>query len=155
MDAESLVRGYVLCRGLQVELGICQLTIDGYLFELGGVHLILGVEWLSSLGEVRVDWGMMVMRFLHGSKEVEIQKDPSLSRSLVSLRSLSKTVDIESCGAVRTATGEDTASQPENKEVMPAEVGRLLAKYQDIFNEPQGLPPRSIVFTSKKAVDRL
>lgn len=36
---------------LRVELGVCQLTIDGYLFELGRVDLILGIEWLSSLGE--------------------------------------------------------------------------------------------------------
>lgn len=35
-----------VCRGLRVDL---QLTIEGYLFELRGVDLILGVEWLSSL----------------------------------------------------------------------------------------------------------
>lgn len=29
-----------VCRELQVELGLCQLIIDGYLFELGGVVLI-------------------------------------------------------------------------------------------------------------------
>lgn len=45
-------------RGVQsvhVDLGVYQVTINGCLFELGGVDLILRVEWLSSLGEVLVD----------------------------------------------------------------------------------------------------
>lgn len=59
-------------------LGTCELDIVGYLFELGGVDVILGVDWLRTLGEVRVDWGRMRMVFLKEGHEIVLQGDPSL-----------------------------------------------------------------------------
>ncbi|KZV42476.1 hypothetical protein F511_38731 [Dorcoceras hygrometricum] len=61
------VRGKGLCRNLQVDLGACQLRITGHLFELGGVDVILGVDWLRTLGEVMLDWGKMRCDSVMGS----------------------------------------------------------------------------------------
>lgn len=47
-----------------------------YLFELGGVHLILRVIWLPSLGEIKINWRNLTMSFGHGEKEVLIRGDP-------------------------------------------------------------------------------
>lgn len=35
-----------VCKNLEVDLGQSQIQIEGYLFELGGINLILGVNWL-------------------------------------------------------------------------------------------------------------
>ncbi|KZV38810.1 hypothetical protein F511_32692 [Dorcoceras hygrometricum] len=50
------VQCHGVCRNLLVELGTYALTITGHLFELGGVDVILGVDWLRTLGEVMIDW---------------------------------------------------------------------------------------------------
>ena len=34
-----------------------------YLFELRGVDVILGVTWLTSLGDVKVNWRTLTMTF--------------------------------------------------------------------------------------------
>lgn len=67
-----------LCKGLVVELGTVTVEVDGYLFKLGGVDLILGVSWLETLGEVLVDWGKMTMKFWQGGQQVMIEGEPSL-----------------------------------------------------------------------------
>lgn len=126
-----------VCRGLRVDVGACQWSIDGYLFELGGVDLILGVEWLGSLGEVQIDWNKMIMKFIHGTKELELQGDPSLTRSLVSLRSLIKTVDVVFCGAV----WDKDEQRGMTEQATLTEVEKLLAQFSYLFETPKGLPP--------------
>ena len=56
--------------------------------ELGSVDVILGMKWLESLGGMQVDWRNLTMRFQVGGVSVIIQGDPSLSTSLVSLKTL-------------------------------------------------------------------
>lgn len=47
-----------------------------YLFELGGVDLILAVSWLATLGEVKSNWKNLTMRFNQDERQVRIQGDP-------------------------------------------------------------------------------
>lgn len=44
-----------VCKELEADLGACQFQIEGFLFELGGIDLILGVDWLRTLGDVVVN----------------------------------------------------------------------------------------------------
>ncbi|KZV27244.1 hypothetical protein F511_04697 [Dorcoceras hygrometricum] len=62
-----------LCRNLRVELGAYTAIITGHLFELGGVDVILGVDWLRTLGEVLLDWNRLRMRFSGGDQMVELK----------------------------------------------------------------------------------
>lgn len=76
------------CRQLGVQLGTYTLTGGFFLFELGGVDLILGVAWLATLGEVKVNWRTLPMTFLDQGSVVEVRGDPSLAKTLVSPKSL-------------------------------------------------------------------
>ena len=51
------------CERLVVTLGRNSLQLDAYILELGGMDMILGMEWLESLGEVKVDWKKKTMSF--------------------------------------------------------------------------------------------
>lgn len=71
-----------------------------YLFDLGGVDFILGVQWLRTLGDVKVNWDKMQMSFVQNSECVLLQGDPTLNGTFVSLQSLIKTSDVEFWGAI-------------------------------------------------------
>lgn len=55
------------CPIVVVNLGGAEIEERFHLFELGGVDMILGVEWLAKLGEVTLNWGELTMAYI--SKE--------------------------------------------------------------------------------------
>ena len=45
--------------------------IDSFLsLELGGADVILGMQWLKSLGVTEVDWRKLIMTFQHYWKRI-------------------------------------------------------------------------------------
>lgn len=52
-----------VCNNVQITLGDLSFLVNCYKFDLGGVNVILGVAWLETLGEVRVNWRTMTMKF--------------------------------------------------------------------------------------------
>ncbi|XP_073035559.1 uncharacterized protein [Primulina eburnea] len=130
-----------VCRDLVADMGQCQIQIDGYLFELGGIDMILGVDWLRTLGDVLLNWAKMEMRFSWRDQTVTLKGDPSLSRSMVSLKIIAKVSEVEFYGAiVFKGKGEEggVTERGGGEEAMNS----LLAKYEEVFQEPCGLPPR-------------
>lgn len=62
-----------------------------FLFDLGRVDVILWVTWLEKLGDVKVNWKSLTMKFKQQGQSLEIQGDPKLPCTKVSLQSLYKT----------------------------------------------------------------
>lgn len=71
------------CVGVSVKLEGLEVREKFYLFELGGVDVILGVTWLATLGEIKVNCGQLTMKFGREGKEVEIKGDPTLMHRVV------------------------------------------------------------------------
>lgn len=130
-------------RNLRVNLGVCNLAIDACLFELGGVDLILRVDWLRTLGEVRVNWSKMEMKFFQNTREVMLRGDPSLHRSFISLCSFTKTTDILFCGAlwISEIKGDIPDASQASAVQSDSDLLALLRKFDHIFAAPCGLPP--------------
>ncbi|KZV13833.1 hypothetical protein F511_44977 [Dorcoceras hygrometricum] len=106
-----------LCRNLVVDLGACMLNITGHLFDHGGVDVILGVDWLRTLGEVRLDWNKMRMKFKQGGRDIELRGDPTLQRSMVSLKSIHKLTGVEfSAALVAVSDASMKGPMPESKD---------------------------------------
>ena len=63
---------------------------DFLLLEWGSSDVILGMKWLATLALTQVDWGPLVMKFQVGYTAMTLQGDLSLSKTLVSLKSMMK-----------------------------------------------------------------
>jgi hypothetical protein len=50
-------------RGLDVTLGNYTLTDDFYVVDLADTHMVLGVWWLYSLGDIHLNYQEMRMEF--------------------------------------------------------------------------------------------
>lgn len=98
------------------------------------------VDWLT-LGEVRVDWGRMMMIFIKAEQEVVLQGDPALQRSVISLCSIANTSEVEFCVAL-FSTDNSIEKEKENMSAkQPTALQNILLKYAGVFENPQGLPP--------------
>jgi len=56
--------------------------------ELGSSDLILGIQWLETLGVVSVNWKTLLMKFNVGDQHVTLRGDPGLNKSPVTLKAL-------------------------------------------------------------------
>lgn len=110
--------------------------------NLGSADLVLGVTWLKTLGEARVDWAKFTMKFQRDGEWISWTGDPSLSRSSISLLSLTRSwspweigVLLELCSM--EAGTLDSATPPTN-----AHCEKLIHEFCEVFDTPKGLPPR-------------
>lgn len=65
-----------------------------FTFELGGEDLILGIAWLATFGEVRINWKDLTMCFIQAGNEVSIKEGPSLTKRVITPAALLKERDI-------------------------------------------------------------
>ncbi|KOM53140.1 hypothetical protein LR48_Vigan09g179900 [Vigna angularis] len=133
------------CEKVTVKLEEVDVEEDFYVFELGGVDVILGVAWLAKLGEVSTNWGKMTMVYKVGDKKICIRGDPSLSRQVVNARSLFKLVEVDSGAVVWNlckVEGENCSEWDNDvTEEQKRQLQEVLQAHYPVFREFQGLPP--------------
>lgn len=76
---------------MRLHLGELVIKEEFLPLELSGVDVILGMQWLHTLGVTEVDWRTLTMKILHKGKAIALRGDPSLKKLQVSLKSLAKT----------------------------------------------------------------
>ncbi|PNX67467.1 retrotransposon-related protein, partial [Trifolium pratense] len=59
-----------ICEGVKMKMGEFEVIVDAFVLELGGMDMVLGVSWLSTLGKVVMDWKAMTMQFSSNNQEV-------------------------------------------------------------------------------------
>lgn len=62
-----------VCKGVRINLGPMVIMVDALVLDLGGLDVVLGVSWLSTLGKVVMDWKALSMQFWHKDELVVLQ----------------------------------------------------------------------------------
>ncbi|GAU14480.1 hypothetical protein TSUD_250200 [Trifolium subterraneum] len=62
-----------MCKGIKMKMGDLEVVVDAWVLELGGMDMVLGVSWLSTLGKVVMDWKAMTMQFSINDQMVKLQ----------------------------------------------------------------------------------
>jgi hypothetical protein len=57
-----------VCSNLSIDIEGGQVDIEAQLFDLGGMDLILGVDWLRTLGDIIMNWNNQSMSFWYNKK---------------------------------------------------------------------------------------
>lgn len=60
---ESTCSTQGVCKELRVKLGRYTIVTDAYILNLGGVDIVLGVEWLKKFGRTTMDWQKKTVSF--------------------------------------------------------------------------------------------
>lgn len=86
------VQGQGECKSVVLHLqGIT--IIENYLpLPLGNSNVILGVQWLEKLGTVSANKKTQILKFKLGGDSVTLKGDPSLGRSMISLKAMVKLI---------------------------------------------------------------
>lgn len=75
---------HTTCDSVTLVLQQHSFTVDFYVLPIAGANVILGVQWLQSLGPVLTDYTHLSMQFFHDGRLVNLQGDPEAHRGLLS-----------------------------------------------------------------------
>lgn len=82
------VKGEGVCKDVELMLQNCSITTSFLPLELGSADVILGIQWLETLGDMKVNWKLQVMKFKMQEMTVTLKGDMNLCSSAISLKSL-------------------------------------------------------------------
>ncbi|KAD5961022.1 hypothetical protein E3N88_12495 [Mikania micrantha] len=97
------------------------ITQDFYPFSIGGVDVVLGIQWLSSLNTVQANWNDMFLIFSIDGKQYKLQGVTS--------------------GPQKSAYFQHLAVDTEVSVQVPEPIKPLISKFQAVFLKPNELPP--------------
>ncbi|KAA0041992.1 Ty3/gypsy retrotransposon protein [Cucumis melo var. makuwa] len=145
----TAIQGKGVCESLEVKMKEWTVKEDFLPLELGGVDVILGMQWLYSLGVTVCDWKNLTLTFYDNEKQICIKGDPSLTKARVSLKNLMKTWEKQDhgylieCRSIEIVElNELMVHQKEEREVTEEKLIPILNQFSDIFDWPEKLPPR-------------
>jgi hypothetical protein len=125
-------------------IGDFKLTPDLHLFELGGIDVVLGIAWLQILGDTIVNW-RKTMSFWLDKKWVTLQGIGSGKESLVDLQIILARPKKEETGSIWGVSKEEQKKEsPWLSQKQREEMEQLLCRFDQVFQEPHGLPPRRV-----------
>jgi len=106
--------------------------------ELGWSKVVLGVGWVASLGRFEGDYKRLTLSWMSNGSRVTLQGYPSLSKSYASGKMALNALKNNEEGFLVTpllCSDGDNITSPITTETL-----ELLQQFDDIFQEPSGLP---------------
>lgn len=128
------VSGSGVCKDVQLQLQSIKITSNFVILEPGCADIILGIQWLRTLGRCEVDWEEHEFSFNTKEGKVTLHGDPHLHNQMSHLQSLSS-VDWH-YNELQLATVEATSGS-----AVPQSILAVLEEFTSVFQEPTELPP--------------
>ena len=94
-----------LCKGVSMEVQEIHIVHPFCLLELGGVNVVLGMQWLAGLGEIVANFQNLTMRWKENGELRCLQGDPAMGRAKSSLKAALKALRDDGEGYLITAAG--------------------------------------------------
>jgi hypothetical protein len=130
-----------VCRDVKMQLGPIEIVVDAWVLELGGLDMVLGVSWLSTLGKVVMDWKALSMQFMHNKQLVKLQGQGNNHENFLN-SFLEDKLNRWNNDWWWAQHQQFEATQHE----VPVELGPLLQQFREVFKDYiQLLPERSQV----------
>lgn len=128
MCSGECVRAKEICRGIILELQGLTVVEDFLPLELGGTDVVLGTQWLCTLGNMEVNWKLLTMHFQMGDLVMVLKGDPGLHKMGISLNAMVKTLQHEKQAIWLEDVLKNTHSK--GKEEPPTCIKLLLQQFQ-------------------------
>nr|GEY56625.1 retrotransposable element Tf2 [Tanacetum cinerariifolium] len=129
-----------MCRGFSWMLHEEKFTSDVMLLPLGGCEMVLGVQWLATLGDIM--WNFTSLR--HEGRQVALRGTTKSPMQWLSGKQLTKHVTQKTaiCVPANSVMSLDSAHKPVFGTTDNQALEELLKEFDDVFALPTVLPPQ-------------
>lgn len=137
----QIIRRKGKCLDVLLEIQGVEILEEFLLFELGTSDVVLGYSWLATLGDTKINWGLLKLSWKIGAHWVTIVGDPTLSKAHVTLHSMEKVMKQNRMGYLLELTSLFESQEQSEKSLPVQEIQAVTARYKEVFEMPKSLPP--------------
>lgn len=140
-----------LCKNVDLCLDGQLFTVDLFVIPLNGAELVLGVQWLKTLGPVLTDYNNLTMSFTMNNQTIKISGSPKPSPTEASMHQLKRLASTQSLDTILQFHLLTPSPDIDNQNNHPPALENLLTNYSPYF--PNQMPyhhqdPPTIKFLS-------
>ncbi|XP_030479163.2 uncharacterized protein LOC115696402 [Cannabis sativa] len=133
--------------GVELSLQGHKFKVDLFVLPIWGLDVVLGMQWLQTLGPCLHDHKALTMEFQWEGKTVKLEGTSSSATQQLSfsqLHTMMRDREVRDIFMLTTISHQEVTKdlslqQIDNK--LPQEAHDILTEFQDIFSEPKSLPP--------------
>lgn len=119
-----------------------EFSTDVYLLPLNACDVVLGVHWLSTLGDIKWHFAKLTMQFHHQGRSMTLRGATTPKLSLLKASKFDKIVQEEASLAIMQVCVEgNKAELSADLEQHQPDLQELLSQHASVFAESMGLPP--------------
>ncbi|KAH9766092.1 hypothetical protein KPL70_002068 [Citrus sinensis] len=117
--------------------GIFSISIDFYILPLKGYDIVLGTQWLRTLGQIMWDFAKLQMSFIIANKEIVLRGESIADDKLVGEVEVNREVRKCKKGMVLQLSSVQNITMMNQHS---PSLQKHLEEFDDVFGEPKGLP---------------
>ncbi|XP_031478539.1 uncharacterized protein LOC116249553 [Nymphaea colorata] len=122
------------CKDLELVMNKVPFKVDVFVLPLGGVDIVLGIQWLETLGVIHWDFANLRMSFTKDGDEERVTL--TATNSSVKPRAALKALVAQQPAFWLVAMATDVPAKEEPTEIVPIEIQHVLKDFIDLFEEP-------------------
>ncbi|XP_062118280.1 uncharacterized protein LOC133831890 [Humulus lupulus] len=136
-----------ICHGVELILQGHQFSVDLYILPIWGLDVVLGMQWLQTLGPCIHDHKALTMEFNWQGKTVKLAGSADIANNslmFTQFHALLRDGEIREAYRITAIIEEQIETNPPFStwlEKLPAESIEIIQEFQDVFSEPTTLPP--------------
>eukprot|EP00253_Pinus_taeda_P034749 PITA_34749 len=132
------INGSGKCHNIKLSMGEYVLTSPILSIPMGGVDVVLGVQWLQSLGTIAFNFEEIFIKFSMEGKEVELRGTAGKPGKIISSNGMTKLLKKEKRGVIAQLCWLDVSTSESS--IFP-DLKKALDNHSKVFETPKGLPP--------------
>jgi hypothetical protein len=125
------------CENVCLQIGDYHLKSHMFSIDMGGCDIVLGADWLRTLGPILMDFHNLTMQFDQGGHRYKFQGIIVGSPEVISSHRMEKMLKKGQSGVIAQLHAIQATKTPP----VPQDLQALLSKHKMVFSTPQGLPP--------------
>ncbi|GAV88292.1 RVP_2 domain-containing protein, partial [Cephalotus follicularis] len=125
------------CVNVPLKLQAYQFSIDFFVLPIEGADVVLGIQWLETLGPIHSDYKLLTMHFVHQNSMVCLKGEPQYKPELVTAKELKRLALYEGTAAFFHLKGS-TINNPSHttSTKLPPLIADILLQFSRVFDEP-------------------
>ncbi|GJY02518.1 reverse transcriptase [Tanacetum coccineum] len=141
----QIMRSLYECKGFTWTLQGVEFTSDVLILPFGGCEMVLGVQWLSVLGDIKWNFKELVMDFVYNKRRMVLRGTQKATLQWMSgKRQFKDTKSLQAQQGQLLCVYPNTLFSMDHTPTNPhcPQITELLESYKEDFDVPNSLPPK-------------